>query len=179
MGVRRVGKVPQEAENAPGAGRVGAEGPPESRTLGAETADVGGAAQGVAGSDEVPMEVVGDESGEKQPAGTPEASAAAAAAGTPDAPQPPLSSATLAELYFQQGLLGRAVEVFRQVLDEEPGNEAVRARLAEIEKVARESAADLPGPPSGEADERAVRRRALERTIERLEALLVVVRRGR
>jgi hypothetical protein len=80
---------------------------------------------------------------------------------------------------LQQGLFERAVEVFRQVLEEEPGNERVRTRLAEIERMARESAADLPGPSPDEGDQRAVQRRALQRAIARLEALLAVVRQGR
>jgi hypothetical protein len=84
----------------------------------------------------------------------------------------PLSSGTLAELYFQQGLVEQAVEVYRDVLAAEPGNEAARARLAELE------AAGGTGGPSAaadEGDERAARRRVLERTIERLEALLAIV----
>jgi tetratricopeptide (TPR) repeat protein len=77
----------------------------------------------------------------------------------------PFSSSTLAELYFRQGLVDRAVEVYRQVLDEEPGNERARARLAEIE-----GASSVPAA-------RAARRAALERTIAGLEALLVVLQR--
>ena len=77
----------------------------------------------------------------------------------------PLSSSTLAELYFRQGLVDRAVEVYRQVLGEEPGNERARARLAEIESAPRPD------------DARSARRAALERTITGLEALLVVLQR--
>lgn len=76
----------------------------------------------------------------------------------------PFSSSTLAELYFRQGLVGRAVEVYRQVLAEEPGNARARLRLQEITSA-------LP------ADGRTARRRELERTIARLEALLAAVRR--
>jgi hypothetical protein len=90
---------------------------------------------------------------------------------------PPLSSATLAELYLEQGLLERAVEVYRQVLEEEPGNEAARARLEEIEKRVAAGAEDLKVPSEGVAGDAEARRRALERTIERLEALLEIVRR--
>jgi tetratricopeptide (TPR) repeat protein len=77
----------------------------------------------------------------------------------------PFSSSTLAELYFRQGLADRAVEVYRQVLEDEPGNERARARLAEIE-----GASSAP-------DARAARRAALERTIAGLEALLAVLQR--
>jgi len=76
----------------------------------------------------------------------------------------PFSSSTLAELYFRQGLVDRAVDVYRQVLREEPGNERARSRLAEIESTPR-------------ADARAARRAALERTIAGLEALLLVLQR--
>jgi tetratricopeptide (TPR) repeat protein len=78
----------------------------------------------------------------------------------------PFSSSTLAELYLRQGIVDRAVEVYRQVLAEEPGNDRARSRLAEIEK------APLP------AEARAARRKALERTIAGLEALLSVLQRS-
>jgi tetratricopeptide (TPR) repeat protein len=90
---------------------------------------------------------------------------------------PPLSSATLAELYFEQGLLERAVEVYRQVLEEEPDNQGARDRLAAIETLVSEGASDLSIPASDREADTGARRRALERTIERLEALLEVVRR--
>jgi tetratricopeptide (TPR) repeat protein len=77
----------------------------------------------------------------------------------------PFSSSTLAELYLKQGLPDRAAEVYRQLLVDEPGNDRARARLAEIESGLS---------PAGD---RAARRRALERTIAGLEALLAVVQR--
>ena len=61
--------------------------------------------------------------------------------------------------------MDRAVEVYRQVLDEEPGNERARSRLADIENAPRPT------------DARAGRRAALERTIAGLEALLLVLQR--
>ena len=76
----------------------------------------------------------------------------------------PFSSSTLAELYFQQGLVERAADVYRQLLEQEPENEKARQRLAEIER------------PAPVADDRAARRRALQRTIAGLEALLGAVR---
>jgi len=95
----------------------------------------------------------------------------------------PLSSGTLAELYFQQGLLERALEVYRQVLREEPGNESARARLAEIRAEMEVSASGLPAATEdgeGDGEDREARRRVLERTIEKLEDLLATVRaRGR
>jgi tetratricopeptide (TPR) repeat protein len=96
----------------------------------------------------------------------------------PGGPATPFSSPTLAELYLQQGLLERAVEVYRQLVDEEPGNERARRRLAEVEALVGD--ADWPAPAAhagGVADEREARRRALERTIELLEGLLAALRR--
>ena len=69
------------------------------------------------------------------------------------------------------------MEVYRQVLEEEPGNQGARERLAEIERLVTEGAAELSVPATEIGDDPAARRRALERTIERLEALLEVVRR--
>ncbi len=77
----------------------------------------------------------------------------------------PFSSSTLAELYLRQGLVERAVEVYRRVVADEPGNARARSRLAELERA--------PSPSGA----RAARRAALERTIARLEALLAAVRR--
>jgi hypothetical protein len=77
----------------------------------------------------------------------------------------PFPSSTLAELYFQQGLVDRAVDVYRQLVTQQPGNDRARSRLAELEQAE---------PP---ADARAARRQELQRTIAGLEALLAVVRR--
>jgi cytochrome c-type biogenesis protein CcmH/NrfG len=106
---------------------------------------------------------------ESQPIGT-EAAAASGEGATP------FSSSTLAELYFRQGLVDRAAEVYRQLLATEPENAKARERLAEI-LAAREAGA-VDGPVAGADEERSARRRGLERTIARLEALLSVVRRA-
>jgi tetratricopeptide (TPR) repeat protein len=83
----------------------------------------------------------------------------------PSASTTPFSSSTLAELYFQQGLVDRAVDVYRQLLEQEPDNEKARERLTELEHAAPV------------ADDRTARRHALERTIAGLTALLGAVRR--
>jgi tetratricopeptide (TPR) repeat protein len=80
------------------------------------------------------------------------------------APDEPIASGTLAELYFNQGFPRRAVEVYQQVLSREPGNERARARLAELE-------ASLAGPaPTRGSEAPEARRARLQRTIDRLEA---------
>jgi tetratricopeptide (TPR) repeat protein len=81
----------------------------------------------------------------------------------PPAPEEPIASATLAELYLNQGFPQRAIEVYQQVLTREPGNVKARARLGELE-------ASLAAPPPGGPEPAADRRARLQRTIERLEA---------
>jgi tetratricopeptide (TPR) repeat protein len=93
-------------------------------------------------------------------------------------PGRPLSSATLAELYFKQGLLDRASEVYRQVVEEEPGNQNARRRLAEIEADMKRAGLDRTAA-AGRGEDRELRRRSLERTIQTLETLLGVIREGR
>jgi hypothetical protein len=91
---------------------------------------------------------------------------------------PPLSSSTLAELYLRQGFVDKAIEVYQQLLLREPGNEQARARMGELADLL---AASPPGSPvvsaAGRDEERAARRRDIERTITRLEELLATVRR--
>jgi tetratricopeptide (TPR) repeat protein len=97
----------------------------------------------------------------------------------PPAEPPGLSSSTLAELYFNQGFTDQAVEVYKELLQREPENERVRARLAEITSVDRGPQAGAPavsGTPT--ADPRAERRRVLEQTIARFEDMLAAIKRG-
>jgi tetratricopeptide (TPR) repeat protein len=77
----------------------------------------------------------------------------------------PFSSSTLAELYYQQGLVDRAVDVYKQLVQQDPANEKARLRLVELEG------------GSAAPEDRAARRRALERTIASLEQLLAAVQR--
>ena len=79
----------------------------------------------------------------------------------------PFSSSTLAELYFQQGLVDRAVDVYRQLLEQEPANERARLRLVELE-----TSSAGPAPPPAAVRTSGPPARALERTIAGLEALL-------
>jgi hypothetical protein len=88
----------------------------------------------------------------------------------------------LAELYFGQGFLDKAIEVYQQLLQREPDNERGRARLGEL-RALRAPSVPPAIPPAGAAagapeDERTTRRRALERAITRLEDLLVTIRRN-
>lgn len=45
----------------------------------------------------------------------------------------PLTTGTLAELYVSQGFTSKAIEIYRDILQSDPGNAAVKARLAELE----------------------------------------------
>ncbi|HLP41406.1 MAG TPA: tetratricopeptide repeat protein, partial [Fibrobacteria bacterium] len=44
-----------------------------------------------------------------------------------------VATVTLAEIYFQQGLREQALQIYRQLLEREPGNDSVRKRIQEIE----------------------------------------------
>jgi len=91
-----------------------------------------------------------------------------------------LSSSTLAELYFRQGFLDKAIEVYQQLLQREPDNERSRARLGELRALQAPSVPPTvpPAAPAPAEDERSTRRRAIESAIARLENLLVTIRRN-
>lgn len=103
-------------------------------------------------------------------AAPPAAPAVAPPAAVPESPE--IVSSTLAELYFSQGHIDKAVDVYRRLLRGGPENEKARTRLIELEALdrkAREEAA-AAGPSREE------RRAAIERTITRLETMLTVLR---
>jgi tetratricopeptide (TPR) repeat protein len=111
-----------------------------------------------------------------------DASGPAAAAPVGESPEgseaPPLSSSTLAELYFNQGFTRQAIDVYRELLEREPANERIAARIAELEAFDRQIAGRPSAPPPVAADPRVLRRAAIERTITRLEGFLAAVRRA-
>lgn len=105
------------------------------------------------------------------PPPAPPAPAPAAVAPVPVAAPEPLLSPTLAELYFSQGALDKAIEVYEQLIRREPANGHLHVRLGEIRQAA--------SPPSVPPDaERAARRLVIEKQIARLEQLLTLVRRA-
>ena len=115
-----------------------------------------------------------------EPAPLPAEPAPVAAEPAAAAPGTDLSSATLAELYFNQGFTNKALDVYRQLLQREPGNERARARITEIEALDRhlraEEARGSQPEPGAAVDAGAARRQAIERTIARLEGLLAAVK---
>lgn len=52
---------------------------------------------------------------------------------------PDIATATLAEVYFNQGLTDEAIEVYKKVIDKNPDDSASRARLDELEVIAEEA----------------------------------------
>lgn len=80
----------------------------------------------------------------------PPAAPTAAAAGGIRPPRDSMSTQTLAELYARQGFVDRAIEVYRRIQNQEPGNAAVRRRLAELVQLAP-AAAPSPAVPSTSA----------------------------
>jgi tetratricopeptide (TPR) repeat protein len=144
---RRTGGPPIAAERPPAQSGAHAPGPPLTREA--------GAAGDVAAQDPRSGARVASEAGE-----------------TTGGEGPPFSSSTLAELYLRQGFAARAVEVYRQVVAEHPGDERARTRLTELASLqATEAAGGARDTPEGR------RRRSLQRTIAGLEVLLGVARR--
>ncbi|MGH7702521.1 MAG: tetratricopeptide repeat protein, partial [Gemmatimonadales bacterium] len=66
------------------------------------------------------------------PAPPAEKSAAEARIGEPE----PVVTATMAELYVEQGHVGQAIQVYRALLTRNPGDARLRGRLAELEREA-------------------------------------------
>ncbi|MFQ5536735.1 MAG: hypothetical protein ACE5GJ_04715, partial [Gemmatimonadota bacterium] len=62
------------------------------------------------------------------------------------APEEPLPTRTLADLYARQGLIERALVVYRQLLEVTPGDEGLRSRILELETSLEGEAAEDAGP---------------------------------
>ena len=62
-----------------------------------------------------------------------------------------MATATLAEIYFQQGYLDKAIEIYLKVLRHDPGDEKSRARLSELRAMrAGRSEEQTENPEQGE-----------------------------
>jgi len=55
-----------------------------------------------------------------------------------DIPQPSVTTATIAELYISQGLIEKGIDVYRELLRDNPGNAAYRGRLEDLVAASRE-----------------------------------------
>jgi len=85
-------------------------------------------------------------------------------------------SPTIAELYFGQGHIDKAIDVYRRLLRGGPENEKARRRLLELEALDRRMREEAAPGTAATGLSREERRAAIERTIARLEALLTVLR---
>ncbi|WP_197463750.1 tetratricopeptide repeat protein [Desulfuromonas sp. DDH964] len=61
----------------------------------------------------------------------------------------PIATATIAEIYVKQGLLGKALHVYRDLLKADPGNSGLAGRYRELEREI--SGEGAPAPIAGEA----------------------------
>jgi tetratricopeptide (TPR) repeat protein len=62
---------------------------------------------------------------------------------------PHVATVTLAEIYLQQGLTEQAAQIFRQLLEREPGDASVKKRLEEIESSTSEARPETGGATGG------------------------------
>ena len=53
---------------------------------------------------------------------------------TLDDPGAPIPTATLAEIYVKQGLLGKAVEIYQDILKQNPDNDTARERMMQLQE---------------------------------------------
>ena len=49
-------------------------------------------------------------------------------------PEGRIATVTLAQIYSSQGFVDRAVETYRKILDQDPGNEEIKRRIAELQQ---------------------------------------------
>lgn len=61
-----------------------------------------------------------------------------ASLGSDDSLDDSLNTRTLAEIYFEQGLYGKALEIYQDLARKEPENEDITNRLAEVKRIAEE-----------------------------------------
>jgi hypothetical protein len=97
------------------------------------------------------------------------------------APAEEIASATLAEVYFNQGFTDKAIDVYKRLLGREPGNSKAAARLTELEMLERHLRGETmraavpaasPASPVAPSGAGSTRRQTLERTISRLESFM-------
>jgi hypothetical protein len=76
----------------------------------------------------------------------PEAGAAApSAVAAAQPPADPISTPTIAEIYIRQGFLGRAMKVYRDLLQADPHNNEIRQKLVELkQRIETQQASPLP-----------------------------------
>ena len=85
-----------------------------------------------------------------------------------------ITTNTIAELYIKQGYLDKALDIYKAILEIEPGNEVAGAKLKEIEAMMAETGgegSEAPGPPQSVPTGTVT----IEAQVARLESWLVTV----
>lgn len=82
--------------------------------------------------------------------GTPAAAPSVATPSLPvEPPADPISTPTIAEIYIRQGFLGRAMKVYRDLLQADPHNDEIRRKLVELkQRIEALKAAPAPAAPA-------------------------------
>lgn len=65
--------------------------------------------------------------------------------------EPEIATTTLAEIYVQQGLIDRALAIYRRLALRSPGDDRVAARVLELEQEIEQRRAAAAGPPESPA----------------------------
>lgn len=63
-----------------------------------------------------------------------------------------IATSTLAEIYAQQGLLGRALSIYRRMLARTPEDAEIAGRIQSLERRIAETGPEPDGPPEPRAD---------------------------
>ena len=93
------------------------------------------------------------------------------------APEDLANTVTMADLYVQQGFIDRAQSIYESILDKDPNNDDVRAKLDALESRPRGEGLAVPVEPPVEAAP-APAAAAPNRTSEKLEQWLAKMKRG-
>lgn len=83
-----------------------------------------------------------------RPASAPGIQGAAPSAGSA---MKPITTATIAEIYMEQGLYGQALEVYRELLVSTPADAGLKKKIADIEKLSRGEVPDSMQPQTASA----------------------------
>ncbi len=91
-----------------------------------------------------------------------------------------ITTATLAEIYVKQGYLNKAIHVYRELLEAEPGNQRLEQRLRELEQqIAGPQIAEAAPTSPGEASEPTAEPSREEKLLTVFESWLTAIRQRR